>query len=396
MSAAPWREQLAAWLREQAQPPHKFGHQPRLYHLAAIIAAQILAQTRAQTPELRCDDDVLFAAAFLHDLGVFVGHRPEDPALLTGWDHVAYACEHAPGVLARMGFPMDKVPAVLRCIREHQPQDVPNSAEATVLRDADMLEQLGAVAILRTAAKLGSDTRFVCFADARRSLERALRELPSQLRLPAARALAEPRVEALQAFLEALTDEAGEDLGETGGMSPQPPAVAESQDAQHRAWMRLALAEAEAAEAAGEVPVGALVLSPEGIVIGRGNNQVLRRSDPTAHAEIVALREAGRTLGNYRLTGCTLVCTLEPCAMCAGALLHARIARLVYAAPDPKAGACGSVLDVLGHPELNHRVAVTAGVLAEICGAALSAFFRRRRLQQTRAAAPPGTPPASE
>lgn len=144
--------------------------------------------------------------------------------------------------------------------------------------------------------------------------------------------------------------------------------------------MRLALGEAAAAELAGEVPVGALVLSPEGAILGRGNNQVLRRSDPTAHAEVVALREAGLALANYRLTGCTLVCTLEPCAMCAGAILHARIGRLIYGAPDPKAGACGSVLDVLGHPALNHRVAVTAGVLAAECGTVLTDFFRRRRL----------------
>ena len=143
--------------------------------------------------------------------------------------------------------------------------------------------------------------------------------------------------------------------------------------------MRLAIAEAHAAELAGEVPVGAIVLSPAGEIIGRGNNQVLRTSDPTAHAEIVALREAGRALGNYRLLGCTLVCTLEPCAMCAGAILHARIARLVYAARDPKAGACGSVLSVLNHPALNHCVEVTQGVLAEECGAMLTAFFRRRR-----------------
>ena len=143
--------------------------------------------------------------------------------------------------------------------------------------------------------------------------------------------------------------------------------------------MRLALQEAEAAEAAGEVPVGALVLGLEGEVLGRGNNQVLRSSDPTAHAEIVALRAAGIARGNYRLLGCTLVCTLEPCAMCAGAILHARIRRLLYAARDPKAGACGSALAVLNHPSLNHRVEVTEGVLAEESSALLTHFFRRRR-----------------
>lgn len=143
--------------------------------------------------------------------------------------------------------------------------------------------------------------------------------------------------------------------------------------------LHLAIAEAQAAELAGEVPVGAIVLSPAGEVIGRGNNQVLRASDPTAHAEIVALRAAALALGNYRLTGCALLCTLEPCAMCTGAILHARIARLVYAAPDPKAGACGSVLSVLNHPQLNHRVEVTSGLLAEECGALLTNFFRSRR-----------------
>jgi tRNA(adenine34) deaminase len=143
--------------------------------------------------------------------------------------------------------------------------------------------------------------------------------------------------------------------------------------------MQLAIAEARAAEAAGEVPVGAVIVSSTGEVIARGNNQVLRASDPTAHAEIVALRSAGLALGNYRLLGCTLYTTLEPCAMCAGAILHARIARLVYAAPDPKAGACGSVLSVMNYPALNHRVEVVSGVLAEECSTYLTAFFRARR-----------------
>lgn len=147
--------------------------------------------------------------------------------------------------------------------------------------------------------------------------------------------------------------------------------------------MRLAMEQAQSAEAAGEVPVGAIVVAPDGEIIGRGNNQVLRSNDPTAHAEIVALREAGAVLGNYRLLGCTLVCTLEPCAMCAGAILHARIARLVYAARDPKAGACGSVLSVMNHPPLNHKAEVTEGVLAEECSAMLTNFFRRRRGKAT-------------
>jgi tRNA(adenine34) deaminase len=143
--------------------------------------------------------------------------------------------------------------------------------------------------------------------------------------------------------------------------------------------MRLALDEARAAEAAGEVPVGVIVVSPTGEVLARANNRVLRDHDPTAHAEIVALRAAGLALANYRLLDCTLFCTLEPCAMCAGAILHARIARLVYAAPDPKAGACGSVLSVMNHPALNHRVEVASGLLAEESSALLTNFFRARR-----------------
>ncbi len=155
-------------------------------------------------------------------------------------------------------------------------------------------------------------------------------------------------------------------------------------------FLHAAIAEARAAERDGEVPVGAVIVR-KGEIVARGQNRVLRDHDPTAHAEIVALRHAGRALENYRLvdkstsdkdskdTGCTLYTTLEPCAMCAGAILHARIARLVYAAPDPKAGACGSVLCVLNHPQLNHRVEIVSGLLAEECGALLTAFFRARR-----------------
>ena len=143
-------------------------------------------------------------------------------------------------------------------------------------------------------------------------------------------------------------------------------------------YLRAAIVEAQAAEANGEVPVGALVVHQDK-KNGRGQNRVHRDSHPTAHAEIVALREAGLALKNYRLEDCTLYVTLEPCAMCAGAILHARIARLVYAAPDPKAGACGSVLSVMNHPQLNHKVEVVSGLLAEECGALLTNFFRARR-----------------
>jgi len=142
--------------------------------------------------------------------------------------------------------------------------------------------------------------------------------------------------------------------------------------------MEAALSEAHGAGEAGEVPIGAAIVR-EGQVIATGQNRVLRDNDPTAHAEIVALREAATILGNYRLNGCSLFVTLEPCAMCAGAMIHARIDRLVFAAADPKAGACGSVLSVLNHSQLNHKVAVEQGILAEESGELLRSFFRERR-----------------
>lgn len=147
----------------------------------------------------------------------------------------------------------------------------------------------------------------------------------------------------------------------------------------NEAALRLALDEARQAEAAGEVPIGAVILDETGGVIARGQNRVIRDSDQTAHAEMVAIREAGRALGNYRLLGCNLFVTLEPCAMCAGAILHARLARLTFGAWDPKAGAAGSVLRVLNHPQLNHRVEVISGVLADECGVLLQHFFQTRR-----------------
>ncbi|WP_010106363.1 tRNA adenosine(34) deaminase TadA [Verminephrobacter aporrectodeae] len=146
-------------------------------------------------------------------------------------------------------------------------------------------------------------------------------------------------------------------------------------------WMRLALAQAEDAARAGEVPVGAVVVK-DGRVLASGRNAPRQSHDPTAHAEIVALRAAARQLGNYRLDGCSLYVTLEPCAMCSGAMLHARLARLVYGAPDPRTGAAGSVLDLFGQAALNHRTQVQGGVLADACGHALRAFFQRRRGQQ--------------
>ena len=158
-------------------------------------------------------------------------------------------------------------------------------------------------------------------------------------------------------------------------------------------WMEEALRLARLAELAGEVPVGAVVVCEgRGVrhkivgqeiagqaVVGRGWNQVVSLNDPCAHAEIQALRDAARTLGNYRLSGCELYVTLEPCAMCAGAIMHARVARLVFGARDPKAGAAGGIMQVINHPRLNHRVEVAEGVLAGRCMEILQAFFRERR-----------------
>ena len=142
--------------------------------------------------------------------------------------------------------------------------------------------------------------------------------------------------------------------------------------------MQAALAEARLAAEAGEVPIGAVVVH-QGKIIGRGQNSLLRNLDPTAHAEIIAMRDAARAIGNYRLLGCTLYVTLEPCAMCAGAMIHARLDRMVYAAIDPKAGACGSVLSVLNHPQLNHQMLVEQGMAAEESAELLRSFFRERR-----------------
>jgi len=143
-------------------------------------------------------------------------------------------------------------------------------------------------------------------------------------------------------------------------------------------FMRQALAEARRAEAMGEVPVGAVVVLGDE-VIGRGCNRNLTDKDPSAHAEIVALRNAGAAIGNHRLLECDLFVTIEPCAMCAGALIQSRISRLIYGAADPKAGAVKSVLQVLNHPALNHHMEVVPGVLAEECAQLLQEFFRSRR-----------------
>ena len=142
--------------------------------------------------------------------------------------------------------------------------------------------------------------------------------------------------------------------------------------------MREAIDLARAAQARGEVPVGAVVVR-NGAILGRGGNAPIGANDPTAHAEIAALRDAASRLGNYRLPDCDLYVTLEPCAMCAGAIMHARVRRLVFGARDPKSGACGSVVDLFGEARLNHHTSVTSDVLSPECGALLSAFFTSRR-----------------
>ncbi|KKO47162.1 hypothetical protein WG68_00455 [Arsukibacterium ikkense] len=159
-------------------------------------------------------------------------------------------------------------------------------------------------------------------------------------------------------------------------------------------WMAKALQLAAKAEQAGEVPVGAIIVK-DGQVIAEGFNQMISLHDPSAHAEMQAVRQAGKLLQNYRLTDCTLYVTLEPCSMCAGMLVHSRLARLVFGASDYKTGAAGSVMNLVQHPQLNHQLEVTGGVLAEQCAAMLSAFFQFRR-QQKKAAKQASLPVAPE
>ena len=158
------------------------------------------------------------------------------------------------------------------------------------------------------------------------------------------------------------------------------------------AGMRAALREAQASLERDEVPVGCVIVH-DGTIVGRGHNQVESLQDATAHAEVLAIGAASNALGSWRLADCTLYVTLEPCAMCAGAMVLARVGRLVYGAADPKAGACGSVLDVIGERRLNHRVPVTHGVLEPECGEILREFFRRKRKAALRLAEEPGAEP---
>ena len=199
---ADFRSHLTAYIQKEAQPREKYGHQPRLYAL-----------TREIGKNLSYDDDIVFAAVWLHDLGVFTGHRPEDPDELSRWDNTAYAMTKAPELLLHFGFPTEKISAVVEAIRTHQPSGQPQSLEAEILRDADILEQLGAIGACRTLCKIGRDTRFPDFTSAAASLWKAVGLLPPQLRLKSARPLAVDRVRTLRAFLESLETEAANQLG---------------------------------------------------------------------------------------------------------------------------------------------------------------------------------------
>jgi len=197
MSHSRWRQAVVDYIRTNAKPPDKFSHQARLYRRACFLAEK-----------QPFDDEVVFAAAWMHDLGVFIGHRPEDPQALAAWDNVAHALKETPALLTRFGFPREKIPAVLEAIRTHQPTARPTTFEGVLLRDADILEQLGAVSVLRTVSKVGRDTRFVLFSDALNVLRKNAGELPGKLQLDSARRLAELRVKALEAFLQAAEAEA--------------------------------------------------------------------------------------------------------------------------------------------------------------------------------------------
>jgi uncharacterized protein len=194
---AGFRAFIADTIEQEARPIDKYGHQPRLYALTRMIGED---QTY--------DDDIVYAAVWLHDIGVFVGNRPEDHNELRRWDHVKYACDRAAVILARGGFPVEKIPAVLAAIRTHEPQGDPQTIEATILRDGDILEQLGAMGILRAVSKVGRDTRYTRFSDIAPVLRRALTDLPPKLRLERARELAIPKIRMLADFLDAVDAEA--------------------------------------------------------------------------------------------------------------------------------------------------------------------------------------------
>lgn len=196
-SETSFRSAIEAYIRQHALPVDKYSHQPRLYALTLSLA---------QSASLSFDDDILHAAVWLHDLGVFEGHRPANPELLAKWDNVAYACQVLPALLKSWHFPEEKIPAVIYCIQQHAASCRPDSTEAILLHDADLLEQLGAVGIMRTLCKVGRDTRYATHGQAIKVLESAL-ILPDFLLLPEAKMLAEKRTVTLQQFIDSLADE---------------------------------------------------------------------------------------------------------------------------------------------------------------------------------------------
>jgi uncharacterized protein len=191
-----FRQAIRDYIAREARPRDKFGHQPRLYALTQQIGAGH-----------EYDDDVVSAAAWLHDIGVFIEHRPEGEEALARWNNVVYAVERAPALLASVGFPVEKADAAVEAIRTQQPAEQPATIEGLIVRDADILEQLGALGILRAVSKVGRDTRFPTFTSAVESLRGALANLPAQIRLETARELALPKIEALKAFLRAVDEE---------------------------------------------------------------------------------------------------------------------------------------------------------------------------------------------
>jgi len=197
MNQQGYRTAIVEFIRANAKPPDKFSHQARLYKLAAQLA-------KSQ----KYDDDVLFGATWMHDLGVFIGHRPESLSELASWDHIAYAAKMVPGILNSCGFPTDKIPTVIEAIKTHLPSHEPATFEGILLRDADILEQLGVVGILRIVSKVGRDTRFLRFSDALAVLRNNAAELRAKLKLDSARRRAKRRLEISWQFLDAAEAEA--------------------------------------------------------------------------------------------------------------------------------------------------------------------------------------------
>jgi uncharacterized protein len=192
-----WRQSVIDYIQVEAQPADKFGHQPRLYALACQIG-----------DGQPFDDDIVFAAAWMHDLGVFLGHRPKDPEELAGWDHVPYTIAQTRDLLAAWGFPPEKLDRVADAIRTHQPNDQPQTPEGVILRDADILEQLGSIGALRALVKVGRDTRYATYSSVMPTLRKAVDELPGKLRLDSAKRLAVGRVDTLRCLISAVEEEA--------------------------------------------------------------------------------------------------------------------------------------------------------------------------------------------